>query len=113
MLKEFQNIGIPPTSVGGGSRNDGRFLASAGFCDPGSVRLWGLVAFAAPCGGKSGLPNVAAAWAVAASPGIAPAPPAARMLRVDNSVMFRAPFICACTPQNRSDNAKAAYSWPH
>src|ERR1700730_18480825 len=56
MLKEFQNIGISPPSVAGGLRKDGKLLASAGFCGPGSVTLWAL-ALIAPCGGKSGLPN--------------------------------------------------------
>src|SRR5579859_4886430 len=64
MLNEDQNSGMPPTSVGGGLMKDGRLLASAGFCGPGSERAWGL-AFIAPCGGRSGLPNTPAAWAAA------------------------------------------------
>jgi hypothetical protein len=59
LLKEAQNIGMSPTSVGGGDWAEGNWLAIAGLLGPGSVRLAGFFAFIAPCGGSSGLPNVA------------------------------------------------------
>src|ERR1700756_5312419 len=51
---------MPLTSVAGGSWNDGNWLASAGFCGPGSSRLVRLLPLIRPSGGESGLPNVAA-----------------------------------------------------
>src|ERR1700722_522860 len=47
-------------SVAGGSWKEGNWLASAGFCGPGSSRLVRLFPLILPCGGESGLPNVAA-----------------------------------------------------
>src|SRR5260370_30725692 len=88
MLNEFQTIGIPPTSVDGGLRKDGRLLASAGFWGPGSVRLWGLVALTAPCGGRSGLPNDSAPLAVAARAATPPAAPAASTLRLESLLTY-------------------------
>src|SRR5215216_3008654 len=61
VLNEAQNIGMSPTSVGGGEKALGNCDVKAGFCGPGSLALSGL-ALIAPCGGSSGLPNVAA-WA--------------------------------------------------
>jgi hypothetical protein len=58
MLNEDQNIGIPPTSVGGGLPKEGNWLARAGFCGPGSLSAAG-VALRAPSGGRSGLPKEA------------------------------------------------------
>src|SRR6476620_9269033 len=60
LLKEAQFIGRPPTSVAGGDCAEGNCFARAGSCGPGSLRLEGVLAFTAPCGGSSGLPNVAA-----------------------------------------------------
>src|SRR3954447_22899795 len=60
LLNEAQSIGKPPTSVAGGVCAEGNCLPSSGFCGPGSVRLPGLLALTAPCGGSSGLPKVAA-----------------------------------------------------
>src|SRR5262249_998278 len=58
LLKDAQNIGISPTSVGGGEKASGNCEANAGFCGPGSVTLAGLsLVLMAPCGGRSGLPN--------------------------------------------------------
>jgi hypothetical protein len=66
-LNEAQNCGMLPTSVGGGSRNVGIVLASAGSCGPGIVNPSGLVTLTAPSGGRSGLPNEAARATVAAA----------------------------------------------
>src|ERR1700722_4384886 len=60
LLKDAQNSGIPLMSVAGGSWKEGNWLASAGFCGPGSSRLVRLFPLILPCGGESGLPNVAA-----------------------------------------------------
>src|SRR6478609_8660477 len=60
LLNEAQSIGRPPTSVAGGFWTEGNCSPKAGFCGPGSVRLPGLLALIAPCGGSSGLPKVAA-----------------------------------------------------
>jgi hypothetical protein len=54
-----------PTSVAGGEYADGSSFLIAGSCAPGSVMLDGFLALIAPCGGLSGLPNEAAAAAVA------------------------------------------------
>ena len=66
-LNEAQNCGMLPTSVGGGSRNVGMVLASAGSCGPGIVNASGLVTLTAPSGGRSGFPNEAARATVAAT----------------------------------------------
>src|SRR5216684_1430440 len=92
MLNEFQTIGISPTSVAGGFRKDGRLFASAGFCGPGAVRLWGSVALIAPCGGKSGLPNDSAPLAVAARATTPPAAPEASRLRLESLRMYLHPL---------------------
>src|SRR6516164_7452007 len=47
LLKDAQNIGMSPTSVGGGENAPGNCEASAGFCGPGSVKLDGLPKLAA------------------------------------------------------------------
>src|SRR5262245_22805649 len=89
LLKEAQSVGRPPTSVAGGVRAKGNCLARAGFCGPGSVRLPGVLALTAPCGGSSGLPNVAAC---AAEPAMAtPAADKANTSRREN--MLVAPEI--------------------
>src|SRR6266404_9258183 len=67
LLNDAQNIGMFPTSVGGGDCADGNWLAIARFCGPGSATLAGLpLALMAPCGGSSGLPKDAASVVVAA-----------------------------------------------
>src|SRR5262245_9354626 len=67
LLKVDQNIGMSPTSVGGGENALGNCEANGGFCGPGSVKLDGLfVVLIWPCGGSSGLPKVAALAAAAA-----------------------------------------------
>jgi hypothetical protein len=87
LLKDAQNIGRSPTSVGGGDCAEGNWLAMAGFCGPGSVTLAGFFALTAPWGGSSGLPNVAG-WALAAAAiapvAMAPVAVAASMSRLEN-----------------------------
>src|SRR5262249_12184606 len=74
LLKDAQNIGMSPIFVAGGENAAGNCEAIAGFCGPGSVKLDGLpVVLIAPCGGSSGLPNVAATAAVATVPAAAAA----------------------------------------
>src|SRR5258708_5088381 len=84
LLNDPQNSGMSPTSVAGGFWNEGNWLASGGFCGPGSDRPAGL-ALTAPCAGESGLPNEAAraAVATAAAP---PAPPRARTWRREKGI---------------------------
>src|SRR5947209_17584505 len=60
LLNDAHSIGRLPMSVAGGVVADGNWPASAGFCGPGSVMLPRFLAFAAPCGGSSGLPKEAA-----------------------------------------------------
>src|SRR5260370_39744249 len=61
LLKDDQNIGISPMSVGGGEKALGNCDANVGFCGPGSVALAGLpVVLIAPCGGWAGVPQVRA-----------------------------------------------------
>src|SRR5467141_3536235 len=60
LLNDAQNCGMSLTSVGGGDDAAGNWSAIAGLCGPGSVRLAGVFALTAPCGGSSGLPNEAA-----------------------------------------------------
>src|SRR5258708_34884702 len=73
LLNDPQNSGMSPTSVAGGFWNEGNWLASGGFCGPGSDRpaRWALTA---PRAGGSGLPHEAAraAGATAAPPPAAP-----------------------------------------
>jgi hypothetical protein len=59
----------------------------------------------------SGLPKVAAAWADAAIPATLPAAPAARMLRLDNSVISVL-LLFALHSQNRPANADQTRSSP-
>src|SRR5438128_1625576 len=72
LLKEAQNCGMSPTSVGGGLTAFGNCDWSFGFCGPGSLRAPGVLLMA-PSGGSSGLPKVAAC----AGPAASTAPPAA------------------------------------
>src|SRR6266403_3515460 len=72
LLKEAQNCGMSPTSVGGGLTALGNCDCSFGFCGPGSLRAPGVLLMA-PSGGSSGLPKVAAC----AGPAASTAPPAA------------------------------------
>src|ERR1700733_8596532 len=65
LLNEAQSIGLPPTSVGGGSCADGNRSARASLCGPGSFRFPGPLALMAPWGGRSGLPKEAACAALA------------------------------------------------
>src|SRR5277367_979353 len=92
LLKEAQNNGEEPTSVGGGEKALGNCEAIAGFCGPGSVTLDGLaVVLIWPCGGSSGLPKLAA-LAVEAAVATEPIAAAASTLRRDTasiSVSFR------------------------
>jgi len=67
--------------VGGGETAEGNWLEMASLCGPGSVRLAGLLALIAPCGGSSGLPKEAARAAVAVI--AAPAAVAANIMRLD------------------------------
>src|SRR3954468_12306920 len=60
LLNVAQGSAMPPISVAGGNCEDGNWPAMMGFCGPGSLRLFGPLALIAPCGGRSGLPNVAA-----------------------------------------------------
>src|SRR6266550_482719 len=79
LLKVAQNIGMSPTSVGGGERASGNCDDNAGFCGPGIVVLAGLPSvLIAPCGGWSGLPNV---WALAAAAADATVPTVAAASR--------------------------------
>ena len=86
-LNEAQNTGMLPTSVGGGSRKAGIVSASPVSCGPGIVSVLGLVTLTAPCGGRSGLPKLAARTTVApiAAP---PAAVAASTPRRDSSFMI-------------------------
>src|SRR5262245_21333944 len=86
LLKVDQNIGMSPTSVGGGENVLGNCEASAGFCGPGSVKLEGLPrVLISPCGGSSGLPKVAALAAAAVA--IVPAAAAVSTPRRDTDSM--------------------------
>jgi hypothetical protein len=80
MLNDDQNCGMLPTSVAGGLRKGCSLFASAGFCGPGSENA-AAVALTAPCGGRSGLPNMPAARAAAV---VAATPPAASTDRREN-----------------------------
>jgi len=61
LLNEAQNSGRPPTSVAGGDSAAGNCPEMAGLFGPITVVLEGLFSvLMAPCGGSSGLPNVAA-----------------------------------------------------
>src|SRR5919204_6293678 len=71
-LKEDQNWGMSPTSVAGGFIAFGNCDCSVGLPGPGSLSAPGVLLIA-PCGGSSGLPNVAAR----AEPAASKAPPAA------------------------------------
>ncbi len=77
-LNEDQNCGELPTSVGGGVRKEGSVPASAGSLGPWMASVAGSVTLAAPCGGWSGLPKVAAVAAVTAMA----APPVAVVARM-------------------------------
>src|SRR5262245_28174442 len=86
LLNDAQNIGMSPTLVAGGENASGSWDAMAGFCGPGSVKLDGLpVVLILPCGGSSGLPNVAALAAAAVT--MVPAAAAASTLRRDTGSM--------------------------
>src|SRR5215472_10777230 len=86
LLNEAQNIGMSPTSVGGGENALGNCEASAGFWGPGSVKLDGLpVVLIWPCGGSSGLPKLAALAAAAVA--TVPAAAAASTPRRDTGSM--------------------------
>src|SRR5271165_2734040 len=81
LLNDAQNIGMSPTSVAGGEKAPGNCELIAGFCEPGSVTLDGLLlVLISPCGGASGLPKLAAlaAAAVATEPAAAAASTARR-----------------------------------
>jgi hypothetical protein len=89
LLKDAQNIGMSPTSVGGGEKASGNCEANAGFCGPGSVALAGLsLVLIAPWGGRSGLPNVCAFAAMLAVTTV-PAAAAVNTLRRDTGCMKR------------------------
>src|SRR5689334_8213921 len=88
LLKEAQFCGRPPTSVAGGDTADGNWLARAGFCGPGSLRLRGFWALIAPCGGRSGLPKVCALTLAAAPASKPPAADAASRARRENDTIF-------------------------
>src|ERR1700740_3177883 len=88
LLKDAQNCGKSPTSVGGGDCAEENWLPNAGLCGPGSVRLSGFLALIAPWGGSSGLPKVAAREVVAAV-SIAPEAVAISMSRLE---------IIGCSP---------------
>src|SRR5258708_5945158 len=97
LLKDAQNSGMSPTSVGGGEDAAGNRSASAALCGPGSVRLAGFVALTAPCGGSSGLPNEAARAPAertdaAASPP-APAPTTLRLVRSTTTISTQTPTL--------------------
>src|SRR3954469_24586956 len=47
-LKDDQKVGMLPTSVGGGLRNVGIWLANAGSLGPTIVKAFGLVTLTAP-----------------------------------------------------------------
>src|SRR6266571_4022060 len=81
LLKEAQFICRLPMSVGGGDTAEGNWPAIAGLCGPGSVTPAGILALIAPCGGSSGLPNVAARTAPAVS--AVPAAVAANISRLE------------------------------
>jgi hypothetical protein len=106
-LNDAQNCGMPPTSVGGGLRNAGMFLASAGSCGPGSTSALGLVTLTAPCDGSSGFPNDAAFATVAAAAAAVATPPAAvaaRILRRDIAFTFMV-FLTGAPARDRSRKA--------
>src|SRR5882762_6879742 len=103
LLKEAQFMGRLPTSVAGGDVDEGNWLAIAWLCGPGSVTLARFFAFIAPCGGASGLPNVAACAVVAVI--AAPAAVAANSSRLD--------IMADCSlgknaPRPRGDDMNAA-----
>src|SRR5262249_55452375 len=103
LLKVAQNIGMSPTSVGGGESASGNCDANAGFCGPGIVVLAGLPrALIAPCGGWSGLPNVCALAAAAADTTV-PTVAAASTSRRDTDSMRR----LLCTGWGRQDTISA------
>src|ERR1700682_506165 len=84
LLNDAQNIGMSPILVAGGENAAGNCDAMAGFCGPMSVTLAGLpVVLIAPCGGSSGLPNVAAFAATAAVATVPAAAAAASKSRRD------------------------------
>src|SRR5260370_19896300 len=61
LLKDAQNSGRSPMSVGGGVNAFGNWLAIGWFCGPGSTIPRGFAwALTTPCGGSAGLPKVAA-----------------------------------------------------
>src|SRR6267154_22331 len=92
LLKDAQNCGMSPTSVGGGEDAAGNRAASAALCGLGSVRLAGFVALTAPCGGSSGLPNEAArAPAERTDAAASPPAPAPRRLRLVTSTTTISP----------------------
>jgi len=91
-LNDAQNSGMLPTSVGGGSRNDGMLLASPASCGPGMVRPPGSVTLTDPSGGWSGLPNEAA-WASVAAIAAPPAAVVAMTLRRDSSFITSFPPV--------------------
>src|SRR5262249_9117455 len=89
LLKDAQNIGMSPTSVGGGENAPGNCDASAGFCGPTTLKLDGLpVVLILPCGGSSGLRNLPALAAAAAVATVAAAA-AASTPRRDTGSMAR------------------------
>src|SRR6516165_6647975 len=89
LLNDAQNIGMSPTSVGGGENAPGNCDDSAGFCGPGSVKLDGFpVVLIWPCGGSSGLPKLAA-LAAAAAVATVPAAAAASTPSRDTGSMAR------------------------
>src|SRR5258708_29008095 len=85
VLNSTPNMGMSPTSVGGGLWNEGNWLSSVGFFGPGSDKPAGL-ALTAPSAGASGLPNEAA-WAAVATTAAPPAAPSARMSRREKGAM--------------------------
>src|SRR5258708_23475977 len=97
---------MSPTSVGGGLRNEGNWLSSAGFLGPGSDRPAGL-ALIAPCAGESGLPNEAA-WAAVATTAAPPAAPSARISRREKGTMG---LSLLAELEWHGSNAARAYRW--
>src|ERR1700683_5464038 len=79
---------MPLTSVAGGSWKLGNWLASAGFCGPGSSRPVGLLSLIRPSGGLSGLPKVAALAAPATPRAAADTAAPSRISRRDKVVML-------------------------
>src|SRR5271157_1068251 len=101
LLKDAQNIGMSPTSVGGGENAPGNCEASAGFCGPGSVKLDGLaVVLIWPCGGSSGLPKLAA-LAAAAAVATVPAAAAASTPRRETGSIRASPSGTGGVPAGR------------